>query len=101
MPAAIKSRVLDYIPKELQTRIATEDSAKTIDGLKLFLTEKEHPITKRWNRVEQEAETKDTIGIEPSITAVDFTSLAGLGLKIVLKDAKITAKKATIRIVKE
>ncbi len=101
MPAAIKNRVLDYIPKELQTKIATENDAKTIDSLKLFLAENKHPVTEQWKDAEHESETKETVTIEPSNAEIDLTSLAGLGFKIVLKDAKIVAKKATIRIMKE
>jgi len=77
MPKEVKERVKDFIPKELVDKIATEEDAKTIEELKAFLKEKGHPVVERWK---EEAPLVITTG----------------GYRIILKDAKITAKKVIV-----
>ncbi|MEM3464597.1 MAG: CO dehydrogenase/CO-methylating acetyl-CoA synthase complex subunit beta [Candidatus Bathyarchaeia archaeon] len=109
MPKEVKERVKDFIPKELVDKIATEENAKTIDALKAFLKEHNHPVVERW-KVEEaaavavEEAAKVEVGEEavagaPVITAPTLPITAG-GFKITLKDAKIYAKKVIIRSVK-
>ena len=108
MPAAIKERVKDYIPKELVDKIATENDAKTIDDLKKFLEAHAHPVVERWKAklvetaaegVEAPAEEKEVPEGAPVIELPTLPITAG-GFKIILKDAKIHAKKVIIRVEK-
>ena len=105
MPQSIKERVKDFIPKELLDKIATENEAKTVDDLKKFLETRAHPVMERWKAkpVEVAAETVETSAEEKEVPAgapvVELPTLpitAG-GFKIILKDAKIHAKRMIIR----
>jgi len=101
MPREVKERVKDFIPKELVDKIATEEDAKTIEELKAFLKEKEHPVVKRWKEEEVvAAPIEEEVAVEgfaevPVATAATLPITAG-GYRIILKDAKITAKRAII-----
>ncbi|MFQ6074081.1 MAG: CO dehydrogenase/CO-methylating acetyl-CoA synthase complex subunit beta, partial [Candidatus Bathyarchaeia archaeon] len=104
LPASVKERVHDFIPKEVVAKIATENEAKSIDDLKKFLEAKGHPIVERWKAkpVEVVAEAAEE---KEEVPAVPVTELAGVpitagGFKIILKDAKIHARKVIIRAIK-
>jgi acetyl-CoA decarbonylase/synthase complex subunit beta len=100
MPREIKERVKDFIPAELIDRIATEEEAKTIEELKVFLSEHDHPVVERWKQAEAvPIETKEETPLIPVATAATLPITAG-GYKIILKNAKIYAKKVIIRSTK-
>ncbi|MEM3357260.1 MAG: acetyl-CoA decarbonylase/synthase complex subunit beta, partial [Candidatus Bathyarchaeia archaeon] len=106
LPKEVKERVKNFIPPELVDKIATEEDAKTIDELKAFLKERNHPIVERWKEevaiaIEEAApaETREEAPTTPVITAATLPVTAG-GFKIILKDAKIYAKKVIIRSLK-
>jgi len=110
MPASIKERVKDYIPKELTDKIATEAEAKTVPDLKSFLESRGHPVVELW-KAKPEAtaptEAAETAAEEKEAAqgaqVLEFPTLpisAG-GFKIILKDAKIHAKKVIIRAEKK
>jgi acetyl-CoA decarbonylase/synthase complex subunit beta len=102
MPKQVKDKVKDFIPPDLVEKIATEENAKTIDELKVFLKEHGHQVVAAWK--EEVAEITETPSEEateqaqqvPSFTAATLPITAG-GFKIILKDAKIYAKKVVIR----
>jgi len=98
MPQSIKERVKDFIPKELLDKIATENEAKTIDDLKAFLEARAHPVIESWKAkpVEAIAEEKEVPEGAPVVELPTLPITAG-GFKIILKDAKIHAKKVIIR----
>ncbi len=102
LPKEIKERVLKFIPAELVDKIATEEQAKTIDELKSFLKEQDHPVVSRWKEEAVAvaeagpAEIGEELAPTPVITASTLPLTAG-GFKIILKDAKIYAKKVIIR----
>ncbi len=107
LPKEVKERVKDFIPKDVVDKIATEEDAQNIDSLKAFLKEKDHPVVTRWvaevAAVEEAApaEAKETEGaMIPVATAATLPIMAG-GFKIILKDAKIYAKKVIIRSMKD
>jgi acetyl-CoA decarbonylase/synthase complex subunit beta len=92
--------VKDFIPAELIEKIATEEEAKTIDELKVFLSEHSHPVVERWKEAEAAPEeTKEEAPLIPVATAATLPITAG-GYKIILKNAKIYAKKVIIRSTK-
>jgi acetyl-CoA decarbonylase/synthase complex subunit beta len=105
LPKEVKERVKDFIPTELFDKIATEEDAKTIDELKTFLKEHNHPVVERWK--EEEAAVEEAVSAEareeapmmPVATAATLPITAG-GFKIILKDAKIYAKKVIIHSTK-
>jgi len=104
MPNAIKERVKDYIPKEVVDKVATENDAKTMDDLKKFLEARAHPVVERWKAKTVEAaavavEEKEVPEGAPVIEMPTLPITAG-GIKIILKDAKIHAKKVIIRVEK-
>ncbi len=107
LPKEVKERVKDFIPKEVVDKIATEEDAQNVDDLKAFLKEKDHPVVARWAAeaaaVEEAApaEAKEEEGaMIPVASAATLPIMAG-GFKIILKDAKIYAKKVIIRSMKD
>jgi acetyl-CoA decarbonylase/synthase complex subunit beta len=107
LPKEVKDRVKDFVPQEIVDKIATEENAQSIDSLKSFLKEKNHPVVARW--VEEApavaeavpAEAKEEEGaMIPVASAATLPIMAG-GFKIILKDAKIYAKKVIIRSMKD
>jgi len=106
MPESAKERVKDFIPKEVVDKIATEKDVSNIAELKAFLKEKGHPVVERWKAEVVEAPVEEAVPAEASaeaeaealITApaLAATPIAG-GFKIILKNAKIHAKKVRIR----
>ncbi|MCW3993419.1 MAG: acetyl-CoA decarbonylase/synthase complex subunit beta, partial [Candidatus Bathyarchaeota archaeon] len=105
MPKEVKERIKDFFPAEIADKVATEEEAKTIDELKAFLKERNHPVVERWKEeivaVEEAvpAEAGEEAPLMPVATAGTIPITAG-GFKIILKDAKIYAKKVIIRRVK-
>ncbi len=103
MPASIKERVKEYIPEELVDKIATENEAKKIDELKAFLEMHAHPVVERWKAAEAAAEVVEVPTEEKAVpTGVPVLELPSLpitagGFRIILKDAKIHARKVIIR----
>jgi len=103
MPAALKERVKDFIPKEVVDKISTDNDVKTVEELKRFLETKGHPVVQRWEAAPTEAppvEEKEEVPAVP-LTAVPTMPIAGGGFKIILKKARISAKKMVIRTVKK
>jgi acetyl-CoA decarbonylase/synthase complex subunit beta len=105
MPKEVKERVKDFIPAEIVDKVPTEEQAKTIDELKSFLKENAHPVVEQWKAEEVAveeavpAETAEELAQMPVATAATLPITAG-GYKIILKDAKIYAKKVIIRSIK-
>jgi acetyl-CoA decarbonylase/synthase complex subunit beta len=101
IPREVKEKVKNFIPSELVDKIATEENAKTIDELKAFLKEHNHPVVATWKEEKTEAalETPEDAQLVPDMTAATLPITAG-GFKIILKDAKIYAKKVIIRQLK-
>jgi acetyl-CoA decarbonylase/synthase complex subunit beta len=105
VPKEVKERVKDFIPKELVDKIATEENATSVEALKAFLKEKNHPVVARWPAEEAPAAEAVEVREEaagtmmPVATAASLPIMAG-GFKIILKDAKIYANKVIIQTVK-
>jgi acetyl-CoA decarbonylase/synthase complex subunit beta len=106
LPKEVKERVKDFIPADVVDKIATEENAQNIDALKVFLKETNHPVVANWK--EEVAAVEEAAPVEareeegamiPVATAATLPIMAG-GFKIILKDAKIYAKKVIIRSMK-
>ncbi|MFX1511092.1 MAG: CO dehydrogenase/CO-methylating acetyl-CoA synthase complex subunit beta [Promethearchaeota archaeon] len=55
LPKALKERVRDAFPEDLYDKIATEEDVSTVDELKSFLKERNHPVISRWVEEEEVA----------------------------------------------
>ncbi|MDP6459606.1 MAG: CO dehydrogenase/CO-methylating acetyl-CoA synthase complex subunit beta, partial [Candidatus Hydrothermarchaeota archaeon] len=49
LPKALKERIADAIPPEVNDKIATEEDATDLESLKEYLKKVEHPVVGRWN----------------------------------------------------
>jgi acetyl-CoA decarbonylase/synthase complex subunit beta len=97
MPASVKERVKDFIPKEVVDKIATENDAKTVDELKAFLKDHEHPVVQQWKEVPVEAAPEVEEAIAAPTIPLSTTAISAGGFKIILKNAKIHAEKLIIK----
>jgi acetyl-CoA decarbonylase/synthase complex subunit beta len=100
MPKDIKDRIEEFIPVEINQKIATENEVANLDELKTYLIEGEHPIINRWIK-ETDIEKQEEISVpmlEMPSTALPIRGLpAGINFKIILKNAKIKAEKLIIK----
>ena len=101
MPASVKERVKEFIPKEVVDKIATENDAKTVDELRAFLKDHEHPVVQQWKEVPVEAAPEVEEDLAAPTIPLSTTAIAAGGFKIILKNAKIHAEKLIIRREKE
>src|SRR5208283_964388 len=94
-------------PKDVVDKIATEENATSVDALKSFLKDKNHPVVARWAAEEAPVTEAQAVQVNeeaagtmmPVATAASLPIMAG-GFKIILKDAKIYANKVIIQVVK-
>lgn len=105
LPASVKERIKEFVPKEIVDKIATENDVKTIDELKVFLKDRDHPIVETWKKMPAKIEeiaqpVEGEIPAEMPIASVPTLPITTGGYKIILKDAKIYAKKVIIRSMK-
>ena len=96
MPQSVKDRVKEFMPKEAVENVATENDAKTVDELKEFLKQKNHPVVKRWKAEAEEAPAVEEEATETAFPVSTATVSAG-GFKIIFKNAKIHAEKVIIK----
>jgi acetyl-CoA decarbonylase/synthase complex subunit beta len=102
MPQEVKNRILEFIPSEIVDKIATENEVSNLDELRDWLKERAHPIVERL--VDIPAETEEEPG-EITVPTLEMPSgtipvqglPAGMGFKIILKNAKIKAEKLIIK----
>ena len=99
MPSSVKERVKDFISEDVVDKIATETDVSTIDELKGFLEKTAHPVVERWKAIPVEvAPEVEEVEAEAALEVpVSGVPIAAGGFKIILKDAKIHAKKVIIR----
>ncbi|MBE0511668.1 CO dehydrogenase/CO-methylating acetyl-CoA synthase complex subunit beta [Candidatus Bathyarchaeota archaeon] len=101
MPASVKERIKDFIPKEVVDKIATENDAKAVDELRTFLKDHEHPVVQQWKEVPVEAEPEVEEALAAPTVPLPTTAISAGGFKIILKNAKIHAEKLIIKREKE
>ncbi len=97
MPQSVKDRVKDFMPKEAIENVATENDAKTVDELKTFLKEKNHPVVQRWTEEAEEAPEAEAEEAEGTMFPVSTATVSAGGFKIIFKNAKIHAEKVIIK----
>jgi len=106
MPSDVKERVKDFIPADIIDKIATENDVETVDQLKDFLKSKDHPVVERWKIEEEVVESIPEEAVKMAVPQVASMPISGIpiaasGFTIILKDAKIIAKKLIIRTEKK
>ena len=102
MPKDILDRVREFIPSEIVDKIASEQDVSDLDGLKAWLIEQGHPIVKRWEEVSEAAPepgevTVPTLELPAGAFPIQGVP-AGMGFRIILKNAKIKAEKMIIKV---
>lgn len=118
MPEDIIERIKDYMPPEIIPKIATEKNVSSLDDLKTWLRDKNHPIVNTW-KPEEEKKPKPAAqqqvmqqqmpmagftvpSLELPASMVPMVGLPqGVNVKIILKNVKIKAEKVIIRAEKE
>ncbi|MBU6996069.1 MAG: CO dehydrogenase/CO-methylating acetyl-CoA synthase complex subunit beta [Theionarchaea archaeon] len=95
MPQSIKEQVKDAIPENLYDKIATEEITTSINELKQFLQDNDHPVVKLWTaKKEEPGEVMEAEELE----VIPVGAGGGLGgVRIILKNARIHADKMIIR----
>ncbi len=115
MPRMLKEKIFQDIPEDIRAKIATEDDAKDIESLKSFLTAKNHPILERWVEEEAEEEAEEEVPAKaqpatqrgfaaPQMMQMPANFMPSMpmmgggsgGVRIILKNAKVTVEKITI-----
>jgi acetyl-CoA decarbonylase/synthase complex subunit beta len=119
MPSELMQRILDAIPPEFKDKIATEKEATTIEELKKFLMERNHPIVQKWRekeKVEEKAPPAPPpvpvqpqplapqLVVQPQVVAapaapqqVAISPLMAGGMTFVFKGVKIRVEKLVIK----
>jgi acetyl-CoA decarbonylase/synthase complex subunit beta len=117
MPKELKERVKKHIPEGIKDKIATEETAKTIDELKEFLKRVEHPvvsgvvravdgekITEGWVKEEKEIPKPEAAPVaQPAMPVMPFQpevmQMPQLqpSIKLVIKNAKIVIDKIIVK----
>jgi len=99
IPVDIKERIKSFMPPEIVDKVATEEDVSDLDELKAFLQEQEHPIISRWKATPKEEPGEITVPtLELPASAIPIQGVpAGMGFRIILKNAKIRAEKMIIK----
>ena len=101
LPSELKERVKDFIPKELVDKIATEKEATNVEELKEFLQRVGHPVVERWKEMPEEAVAVAEEAVPAAEEAVPIelpeVALPVGGFKIILRNAKIRARRVVLR----
>jgi acetyl-CoA decarbonylase/synthase complex subunit beta len=102
LPKDLKEKVKADIPTDIVDKIPTEEEVTDLNGLKSYLESKGHPVVERWAREEKPEEALKTITPEfpqfPTMPALPPIPMAGgEGIKIVLKNAKVTIDRIIIK----
>jgi len=98
MPSDLKEQLRSFIPPDLFDKIATEKDVKTIEELKKFLADREHPVCDRWE--ETALTPSEEIALHGPVYSVGDLPITSAGFKIIFKNARIYADRVTIQPVK-
>ncbi|MBN2334952.1 CO dehydrogenase/CO-methylating acetyl-CoA synthase complex subunit beta, partial [Candidatus Bathyarchaeota archaeon] len=119
IPEEIRDRIKEYMPEDIVPKIATEKDVESLDQLKDWLKEKGHPIVDTWKEEEPKAPVVPAAAPQqqmmyqqqmPTTFTMPTMELpagavpglpSGMKVRIILKNAKIKAEKAIIKVDKE
>ncbi|TXT65542.1 MAG: Acetyl-CoA decarbonylase/synthase complex subunit beta [Promethearchaeota archaeon] len=102
MNSELKERVKQFIPEDLQPKIATEQDVSDMSELREWLKEKEHPIVSTWGAEEEEEEEEwEEEGGAMIPMGTQTMTVPGVGggggFKIILKNCKVHAESLIIK----
>ncbi len=115
MPKNLKEKIKADIPSELVDKVPTEDDVSDLKSLRDYLEKKQHPVTQRWAKEEAAAaaaapeEAGGMAAVAPAWSAPAMMMPAGMpaipqmqfgggeGVKITLKNAKITIDRIILK----
>lgn len=109
MPNEVKQSLKNFIPEDIFDKIPTEEDTANINDIKSYLTEKDHPILERLDKISDglEEEISAEVAIEevaesnhefiPVASTPEMAMPIGGGAKIIFKNAKIYAEKVIIK----
>jgi len=106
MPAELKEKVKDAIPKELYDKIASEKNVTNIEELKEFLVDKGHPLAEKIKEVEAAAalEAVPAEGLPAASPAASgmltqqmSTAMGVGGFRVTIRGAKIKIGKIKLK----
>ncbi|NQT08922.1 CO dehydrogenase/CO-methylating acetyl-CoA synthase complex subunit beta [Candidatus Bathyarchaeota archaeon] len=99
IPVDVKERIKSFMPPEIVDKVATEEDVTDLDGLRAFLQEQDHPIISRWTAAPTEEPGEIAVPtLELPASAFPIQGVpAGMGFRIILKNAKIRAEKMIIK----
>ena len=97
MPLETKEKIKPYIPESVYEKIATEKDVRTIPELKEYLTSHQHPVTRMWKA---DKSSDKTAAPETTVFSAGDIPITAGGVRIILKNARITAEKVIIQPVK-
>jgi acetyl-CoA decarbonylase/synthase complex subunit beta len=97
LPAAVKERIKDFVPQEVVDKIATENDAKTVEDLKVFLENNEHPVVKLWKAVSVEPAPEIEEALAVSGVPLPTATISTGGFRLILKNVKIHAEKLIVK----
>lgn len=87
VPAEILDRIAPFLPEGVRERTANEQDAGTIEELRAFLEQHDHPVVGRWMEEVPAARPLATVGSLP---------LEVGGYRVILKNARIYADRVII-----
>lgn len=101
LPKKVKKRLEGFIPEEVVDKIPTEEDVTSVDELKQFLDEKDHPVKERWAALAEAEEAVELAEVAPGEVSVlgpmPMISATVGGFRIILENARIYADKVIIR----
>ncbi|TFH46103.1 MAG: CO dehydrogenase/CO-methylating acetyl-CoA synthase complex subunit beta [ANME-2 cluster archaeon] len=95
MPKHLKDKIIDDIPLDIKDKVATEDDAPDLDALRSFLKEKGHPVVDKWEDEEELTVANIPTPLNNPLSYNEVYVDSG-GIKLVLKNAKISIEKIEI-----
>ncbi len=100
-PSELKERVKAFAPNDIVDKVATEKNVGNIEELKSFLESQAHPVVERWKAIPAKTAPPEESAplTEPTIvgSVPEIALPTSGGFTVVLKDAKIYAKKVIFR----
>ncbi|HUW67316.1 MAG TPA: acetyl-CoA decarbonylase/synthase complex subunit beta, partial [Candidatus Nanoarchaeia archaeon] len=106
MPKNLKDKIMNDIPEDIVDKVATEEDARDLDTLKAFLIEKGHPIVEKWVPEEKEEPEMEAASVPmptmnmPAFDPAMMQNMAAMGggggIKVTLKNAKITIERIVL-----
>jgi len=100
MPSNLKEKIKEDIPQDIVDKIPTEKEVNDLDSLRDFLEKHNHPVVERWVKEEKEKKVEPadiTPHPEKIPTPPPMPMQYSNGIKVILKNAKITIDRVVLK----